>query len=178
MTTHERIVSAALRLIGERGMAGATMSSVAEEAGVSRQTVYNHFPDVDAMVVAAVTRHEGETAAHIAQVMKSASDPTTRLELMIRHGLAVAGHQGTLSLAGISPEAKAELDRHRIDHVEAIAGVLGDGMVTGVFRDDLDIMATAELVQRLIVGGTGSNDPVLADAAVHLVTKGVLTQRP
>jgi AcrR family transcriptional regulator len=43
--THRRIVEAAVRLHGSIGPAATTISALAEEAGVTRLTVYRHFPD-------------------------------------------------------------------------------------------------------------------------------------
>ena len=40
------IVQAASRLISREGLHGFTMVAVAKEAGVSRQLVYDHFPDL------------------------------------------------------------------------------------------------------------------------------------
>lgn len=42
--THTLIADAAERLFGERGFRDVTVDAVAKEAGVSRQTVFNHFP--------------------------------------------------------------------------------------------------------------------------------------
>lgn len=43
--TRRRIVDATVELHGERGPAQATIAEIAERAGVSRVTVYRHFPD-------------------------------------------------------------------------------------------------------------------------------------
>ena len=44
--TRERIAAAAFELHREVGPAFATISAIAERAGVERHTVYRHFPDV------------------------------------------------------------------------------------------------------------------------------------
>jgi AcrR family transcriptional regulator len=54
--THGRILDAALARYGEVGPARATISGVADRAGVQRLTVYRHFPDEDALVAGAVQR--------------------------------------------------------------------------------------------------------------------------
>ena len=54
--TRQRIVDAAVRLHGTIGPAATTISALAEEAGVTRLTVYRHFPD-DAALFAACSRH-------------------------------------------------------------------------------------------------------------------------
>jgi AcrR family transcriptional regulator len=46
--TRERIVEAAVGLHGSVGPAATTMSAVAERAGVTRATLYRHFPDEEA----------------------------------------------------------------------------------------------------------------------------------
>src|SRR5579863_7877318 len=47
--TRQKIVDAAVALHGSIGPAATTVASVAERAGVTRATVYRHFPDDEAM---------------------------------------------------------------------------------------------------------------------------------
>lgn len=47
--THERITEAAVRLHTSVGPAETSIARVAEEAGVTRLTVYRHFADLDAL---------------------------------------------------------------------------------------------------------------------------------
>ena len=54
--TRRRIVDAAVRLHGTIGPAATTISAIAEEAGVTRLTVYRHFPD-DSALFAACSQH-------------------------------------------------------------------------------------------------------------------------
>lgn len=54
--TRQRIVQAAVRLHGTIGPAATTISGLAEEAGVTRLTVYRHFPD-DGALFAACSQH-------------------------------------------------------------------------------------------------------------------------
>lgn len=50
--TRQRITEAAMRLHTSIGPANTTISAVAEEAGVTRVTVYRHFPDEEHLFVA------------------------------------------------------------------------------------------------------------------------------
>ena len=50
--TRRRIVAAAIELHGEVGPARATVSAVAERAGVERHTYYRHFPDEQSLLLA------------------------------------------------------------------------------------------------------------------------------
>jgi AcrR family transcriptional regulator len=50
--THERITHAAVELHGTIGPAATTMSAVAQLAGVTRATLYRHFPNEEALFTA------------------------------------------------------------------------------------------------------------------------------
>ncbi len=50
--TRQRIVDATVRLHTTVGPANTTITGVAEEAGVTRLTVYRHFPDIESLFAA------------------------------------------------------------------------------------------------------------------------------
>jgi len=56
-STTDRILDAASRRFAEVGVQNTTMSSIAAEAGLSREWLYRHFPNRD-LVVAAVLQRE------------------------------------------------------------------------------------------------------------------------
>ncbi|WP_455359925.1 TetR/AcrR family transcriptional regulator [Streptomyces sp. SYSU K21746] len=55
------ILDAAIRVLGERP--GATVESMAVAAGVTRQTVYAHYPSREELLAAVVARATGEAVA-------------------------------------------------------------------------------------------------------------------
>ena len=50
--TRQKIVEAAIELHQTKGLAGTTMSDIADHAKVGRVTVYRHFPDEESLVSA------------------------------------------------------------------------------------------------------------------------------
>jgi AcrR family transcriptional regulator len=52
--TRDRILAAARRLLAESGPAGLTYSVLAERAGVTRQTLYRHWPARSGLLVALI----------------------------------------------------------------------------------------------------------------------------
>lgn len=77
--TRQRIVEATVRLHGELGPAATTISGIAEEAGVTRVTVYRHFPD-DAALFAACSEHwQGQQRAPDPDRWAAVPDPVERL---------------------------------------------------------------------------------------------------
>ena len=55
--TRERIARAAAELHEQKGVAQTTVSEIARGAGVSRLTVYNHFPDLSALLPACAAHY-------------------------------------------------------------------------------------------------------------------------
>ena len=60
-TTHESIIVAAKKLIGQQGFRGMNMIELASESAVSRATLYNHFRDKEAIGIA-LAQYEVEAA--------------------------------------------------------------------------------------------------------------------
>jgi AcrR family transcriptional regulator len=53
-STRERVLQAADRLWGERGVRGASLDDIAREAAVTKPTVYYYFTDKSALFTAVV----------------------------------------------------------------------------------------------------------------------------
>jgi AcrR family transcriptional regulator len=58
-SAHDKILDAALVRFAESGVGGTTMSQLARDAGISREWLYKHFPNRDAIAIA-VSRREVE----------------------------------------------------------------------------------------------------------------------
>lgn len=82
--TRQQITAAAIGLHGTVGPAATTMSAVAERAGVTRATLYRHFPNEEALF-AACSREW--LAAHPRPSLDSwarIADPATRIHVALR----------------------------------------------------------------------------------------------
>jgi AcrR family transcriptional regulator len=82
--TRRRIVEAAIGLHTTVGPARTTVSAIAEQAGVERQTYYRHFPDDRALLWACSGLYMQRNPLPDAQAWRAITDPEQRL----RHGLA------------------------------------------------------------------------------------------
>ena len=67
--TVERILDAAARIFHEQGYAGATTNDIADEAEVSVGSLYQYFPNKDALLVALTKRHIESTTAGLADLL-------------------------------------------------------------------------------------------------------------
>jgi AcrR family transcriptional regulator len=95
-------VSGALALIERTGSADAvTLRAVAREVGIAAPSIYPHFPDRDAIIVAVVVRVFDELTAAIEQGVESAGrDPADRLvggcDAYVAYGLKHPARYGVL----------------------------------------------------------------------------------
>jgi AcrR family transcriptional regulator len=77
--TRQRIVEATVALHESVGGAGATISAIAERAGVERLTVYRHFPDERALLTACTQHYYAERPPPDPAPWCQIADPETRL---------------------------------------------------------------------------------------------------
>jgi AcrR family transcriptional regulator len=78
--TRQRIVEAAVRLHGTIGPAATTVSALAEAAGVTRLTVYRHFPDELALFTACRAHWTASQTPPDPAAWARVGDPAARVE--------------------------------------------------------------------------------------------------
>ncbi|GIG67237.1 TetR/AcrR family transcriptional regulator [Phytomonospora endophytica] len=90
------IESAAMRLLDELGDDEAlSLRAVAREVGIAATSVYLHFADRDALVLAVLRRFQRETAAEADAAEASAADPLGKLRArVLRVGASAHEHAG------------------------------------------------------------------------------------
>jgi AcrR family transcriptional regulator len=126
--TRRRIVQAAVELHTALGPARTTVTAVAERAGVTRPTVYAHFPD-DRSLLEACSGHVRETVPPPDQTSwSSIPDPGERLEAALRE---VYGYYERLEplLEHVQRDAAsmpvvAEMNAYRVRYLEQIRDLL------------------------------------------------------
>jgi AcrR family transcriptional regulator len=173
VTPEDRIIDAAMALIAEKGLAAVTISGVAKGAGVARQTVYNHFVDVDAIIVAVQRQHDPTNAAHMDALLETAATPKEMIELYVRHSIASHG-QGEDAMAlrsSLGPDAREEMDAHRVAAREVLASIVEAGVKDGSFSRDLDPIVSASLINGMLSGldGLGGGSHTSPELSVEVI---------
>jgi TetR/AcrR family transcriptional regulator, mexCD-oprJ operon repressor len=131
----EAILDAAEELLASQGH--ANISAVAAQAGVSRVTVYAHFPDWTALLEAAVERAVRQTMTALQSVHPEDGPPVEALDRMLaatwQH---LARYQAMAAAVAelLSPEAVTRT--HQAAH-HTIGVLLERGQAEGSFRTDL-----------------------------------------
>lgn len=153
----DRIVDATFALIVEEGLGGVTMTRIADRADVARQTLYNHFADVEQIVVAGIEEYNQTGFAHLVDLLEASESPETKLDLLVRHAVAVAAHGSSIEdiRSALSPDARAHLDRHTRSFRVLIESIIEAGIAGGVFDSTIDPAVHATLVEGTLIAGAG-----------------------
>jgi AcrR family transcriptional regulator len=81
--TEDRILEAALRLVGRRGVKRLGMQEVSEAAGVSRATLYRYFPSKDRLMDAVAIFDERTFSEGLAASLAVVEDPADRIRTFV-----------------------------------------------------------------------------------------------
>jgi AcrR family transcriptional regulator len=152
-----RIVAAARRHFFQLGFARCTMDCLAGELGMSKKTLYAHFPTKEALVVAVIEDKVADFRAGLQALVDAAGlDFPERARRIVGH---VAGQMGE-----ISPIFLRDLERQMPDlfaRIEAIrrevlprvwSRMLTEGFERGHVRDDVEVPFICELVLLSVEG--------------------------
>jgi AcrR family transcriptional regulator len=136
-SAHEKVLKAALHLIGDRGIEATSMDAIASESGVSKATLYKHWTNKDALLLEVV-------ATMIEQIPDfDSGDPKSDLRAFLHHVARARKREElgrlwprVISYAVSNPEFAQTLQRFFHDPRRArIAGILERAVEKGQLVD-------------------------------------------
>lgn len=138
---HVAITDTTAELVSVHGLAGVTMSQIAQATGIGRATLYKYFPDVEAIMAA---WHERQVTGHLNQLESlrdHSEDAGRRLqEVLEAYALIQYEHHGHPQAALLHHGEHMIAARRRLH--DFVAGLLAEASAGGHIRDDV---APAEL---------------------------------
>lgn len=140
--TRSLVLTAAFRLLAEHGLAGATVEKVTEYSGVSRSTIYRHWPNPSDLYLEALTSSENGSPYDD----PSSGDVATDLHAYGRHladrlndpvyGAAFAGLMAEAKRDPVYAAAQQRLISERSRH---LLRTLREAVRRGELRADLNV---------------------------------------
>ncbi len=117
--TVECIVEAGTRVLVAHGYDGASTNRIAAAAGVSPGSLYQYFPNKDAIIVAVVERYSSDLAMRMADQMTSLLDarPETLIRTMLAALVDAIGEQPEILRAVVEQIPRRE-GIHKLAHFE------------------------------------------------------------
>lgn len=82
--TVDSLVDAAIQIFEEYGYAAGTTARIAERCGISVGSLYQYFPNKDAILIAVALRHLSEGEAMLGQLLREPADSTMPLDALLR----------------------------------------------------------------------------------------------
>jgi AcrR family transcriptional regulator len=129
------ILDAAEDLLESRSR--TSIAAVAARAGVSRVTVYAHFPTWEGILEAVVERAIGRTVAALEAAQPEAGPPLEALERMLAVGWRELGRNAGLAQAAAEQLSPAAITRTHQAALGKLAGLAQRGQADGSFRTDV-----------------------------------------
>lgn len=155
--TRNRIIDAARRCFYRQGITATGVDMLAEEAGVSKRTLYNHFGSKDGLITAYLQRRETRWRRRLATRLEHASDDPIERVLAYVHGYAdPPDDQEFRGCAMVNAAAELVDERHP---------------ALGVIRGSLD---NIERGIETILDDAGVADAAVVAAQVLLLLEGAL----
>ena len=159
----DHIIDAAVKVIVDRGAGNFSMSALAKEAGISRQTLYNYFHDLDTILVAYVERQAVREEAGLRASLETVEGPSEKLDVFVRSIVRhlVQQRHGLDLRAIMGPGFGDHGDDHADQVVELLSKILRNGVDAAVFREEI---GEPEIPSMLILM-LGSLQPLVAHGA-------------
>jgi AcrR family transcriptional regulator len=182
-----RILATAREILLRERYSGLTMDGLAYALGMSKKTLYVHFPSKDAIVAAILLATGATIRRQVGEALDGEGGFIDKLERAL--GI-VAAHFGALrpdvlqDLQRFAPHLHAEIDRLKERNIPLVFGrVLALGVEQGMVRADIDVTFLVEYWLQVIKGvhepavlaRTGLTPRAAFEKALDLFFCGLLT---
>lgn len=173
----EHLVACATSVVAEVGWAQASVTAVADAAGIAAGSVYQHFPSKAALAVEVFRRAAGREVEVLGEVLAEPGDPVERLSrgvrVFARRALENRGLAYALLAAPAEPAVGAERLDYRRRYRALFAEVVREGITQGVLPEQNGEITAAALtgaVGEVLVDPLGTPGTTTADALLAELT--------
>jgi AcrR family transcriptional regulator len=184
LQTRARVFDAAVAEIGESGLAGADVATIAAAAGVARGTFYFHFPTKEHVLVELERAEEVRIVAKLAAKAGRRGDLSSLLMLLVHQVLEAEQRLGPVvfrDMLGLHFSASRPVDDEADEHPLAgfvIAAISDAQAARRVSRDadagELCVIFLTGLFALLATGGTTTRArAALLDRYVKTIVQGM-----
>ncbi|MBM9434051.1 TetR/AcrR family transcriptional regulator [Flaviflexus equikiangi] len=153
--TRRVLMEALEALMTERGFQNVSMSDVAHHSGIRRSTIYNHFPDKEALLIAFV---EEKTSAYLSttkEMLHGVDTSIDRLRIYVRSQLLA--ERSYLMAPGpplkdvVSPDTGMKLAQHVRQTAGLLRSILEAAMSDGTIPVQ-DIPTATQIINGILGG--------------------------
>lgn len=150
----ERIIDAGQAVLIAHGYDGASTNRIAQAAGISPGSLYQYFPNKDAVLGATLDRYNSEVSERVrAQVLENMNDtPETALRQSVSALLDALGNQPELLRAVVEQTPRLSVGNTVVNFEDQIADLTRAALTLRGYRppDDTDIPTAAWMLVRTV----------------------------
>ncbi|MBO8126601.1 MAG: TetR/AcrR family transcriptional regulator [Firmicutes bacterium] len=157
--TKDRILEAAVKVFSESGYHNATMTRIAERAGVAKGTVYWYFASKEELFIGIIETGLSRVYARLKLVLSDGElKPDAKLRRVIEEYLLFFKEQHYLSkvvstgIQGLSQGFHARFMEWRKRFIKINAELIAEGVAAGLFRQELDPEKVALALSGILAG--------------------------
>lgn len=152
--THERIVTATVRLVAAQGWEAATVAAVARAAGVATGSVYRHVDGKEQLLVEAFRRAAGRELACVTAAAGRAGGTAERIEEALRVFADRALRGRRLAYALLAEPAGHAVEAERLAFRRSYRSLFAQMLADGRARGEL-AAHDPEVVAAVLTGALG-----------------------
>lgn len=167
-----KIIEATLSLLQSEGLSRLNFSNIAKTAGLTRQTVYNYFPDVETIIAQALDAHAQAMEKHLLKIIKTANGAREKLQVFAQFQISISSpeHNNISLEAALSPKVRERLAKHENSIKTTLKNAIKLGIKNKELPKNLEPTIASDLVWGLAQGAANAatihpkQKPMLLDA--------------
>ena len=149
----KKIVGQSIQLFLQYGYKSVTMDDIAKHMGVSKKTIYVHFPTKDELVEQSAVNHLDGIIKKINVISKQSKDPIIELYQIKKEALnhlSSEKNSPQYQLQKYYPSLYSKLKEKEFSALSGLfSNSIQEGIQTGIFRKDIDV----DFVVRIFFNG-------------------------
>ena len=149
----KKIVDQSIQLFLQYGYKSVTMDDIAKHMGVSKKTIYVHFPTKDKLVEQSAVNHLDGIIKKINVISKQSKDPIIELYQIKKEALNHLSSEKNSPQYQLQKYYPSLYSKLKEKEFSALSGLflnsIQEGIQTGIFRKDIDV----DFVVRIFFNG-------------------------
>lgn len=147
----DRILTAAIKIIGQKGFHNAKIKDIATMADVADGTIYNYFKNKEDLLVTIFKIKLDEYVSQAKEELKGIQDPRDKFRKVIEYHFRVMSEDPDLAnvlqveLRQPDKDMRIKVRKSLKNYFKVVEEVILEGVAQGIFRQGLNIYLAREI---------------------------------
>lgn len=168
--TRERLFEALSNLLTRQTFDSLTMAKIAEEAGVGRTAVYNHFDDKEDLLLAFIAYETAQYSIQLRKALHNVEGPIPQLRIYIREYLILGTSYHLAPGSDLRHMVRRSTSRELHSHATIIETILRDILKRAMLQKRIpeqNLPTLVGLINSCLAGKRLPNEPRSREFVIH-----------